>query len=318
MRSDAGVRISDRLRRDFAVVIPAYDEAPVIPDLVRELRRTFEAHGLEGEVILVDDGSSDGTAELARSEARGWPVFRVLSHRANAGKTEAMITAAQATDRDYLILIDADLQHSTEDIPRFLAKLDQGWDIVCGRKVGDYEKHAVSSVYNWLSRRMFRVPAADLNSMKAFRRAILDEIHLRHDWHRFFVVLAYARGWSVTEIDVLLHPRRAGRSKYTGGSRIIVGLLDLVSVWFLLAFSRKPLILFGVTGLGLIALGMTVGVVAFYLRFVHQLGFRPLLYLVILLETVGFLLFGFGLLAEMIAQMRSELDALRRRNRSEA
>jgi hypothetical protein len=127
------------------------------------------------------------------------------------------------------------------------------------------------------------------------------------------VVLAHARGYSVTEIDIDLHPRRAGSSKYTGSWRIVVGLLDLVSVWFLLLFSRKPLILFGFSGFALIAVGTVVGVVALYFRFVQGVGFRPLLYLVMLLETLGFLLLGFGLLAEMVAQVRDELDDLRSR-----
>jgi hypothetical protein len=149
--------------------------------------------------------------------------------------------------------------------------------------------------------------------MKAFRREILDDIHLRHDWHRFFVVLAHARGWSVSEIDITLHPRRAGTSKFRGPWRIVVGLLDLVSVGFLLAFSRKPLLLFGATGMGLLAAGVAVGVVAFWLRFVHGLGFRPLLYLVVLLMTVGAVLLGVGLLAEMVAQLRDEIERLRAR-----
>ena len=299
-------------RHDFAVVVPAYNEAAVIPDLVRELKAAFAAHELDGEVLLVDDGSSDGTAELAEREAAGWPNFRVLRHRVNRGKTEAMVTAAEATERSVLVLFDADLQHTPDEIPRFLEKIDEGWDIVTGRKIGAYDKRAVSSAYNRLSRWIFRVPVQDLNSMKAFRREVLTEIPLRHDWHRFFVVMAYARGYSVSEIDVTLHPRRAGESKYRGPFRVIVGLLDLVSVWFLLLFSRKPLILFGVSGLVLVGLGLTVALVAFYLRFVMGQGFRPLLYLVILLETVGFLLLGFGLVSEMIAQLRTELERVKR------
>jgi glycosyltransferase involved in cell wall biosynthesis len=309
----AAASLSDTTRRDFAVVIPAYNEAEVVPELIRELRAAFDRYELEGEVLLVDDGSTDATAETAQREGQGWANLRVLTHGTNLGKTEAMLTAARATECRYLVLFDADLQHLPDEIPRFLAELQSGWDMVTGRKVGPYDKRGVSSVYNRLSRRIFRVPVSDLNSMKAFRRDILEEVPLRHDWHRFFVVLAHARGYRVTEIDIDLHPRRAGSSKYTGSWRIVVGLLDLVSVWFLLLFSRKPLILFGFSGLALIALGTAVGVVALYFRFVQGVGFRPLLYLVMLLETLGFLLLGFGLLAEMVAQVRDELDDLRSR-----
>jgi glycosyltransferase involved in cell wall biosynthesis len=286
----------------------------VIPDLVRELRETFRRHDLEGEVILVDDGSVDGTGELARREAGGWKAFRVMEHRRNRGKTEAMLTAARATDRSVLVVFDADLQHSTEEIPRMLALIAEGWDIVCGRKVGPYSKRVVSSIYNRLSRRIFRVPVSDLNSMKAFRAEILEGLHLRHDWHRFFVVLAHARGYSVTELDVTLHARRAGTSKYSGRWRVVGGLFDLLSVWFLLIFSRKPLLLFGTLGAALVLLGFVVGLVAIYLRVFHELGFRPLLTLVVLLETVGFTLFGFGLVAEMVALVREEVETLRRRD----
>ena len=301
------------LRRDFALVIPALNEVPVVPELIAELRAVFELFDLDGEVILVDDGSSDGTADLARREAAGWGNLRVLSHATNLGKSEAMITAAHATDREYLILFDADLQHMPAEIPRFLEKLAEGWDMVTGRKIGVYDKKVVSGIYNALSRRIFKVPVSDLNSMKAFRRSILTGLHLRHDWHRFFVVLAHAQGHSVTEIDIDLHPRRAGTSKYRGPLRIAVGVMDMISVWFLLLFSRKPLLLFGSAGGAMIASGLVVGGVAIYFRFVLEQGFRPLLYLVMLLEIVGFLLVGVGLLAEMVAGVRDELDSLRRR-----
>lgn len=312
-------------RRDFTVIVPAFNEAAVVPDLVRELRAAFERHQLEGDVILVDDGSTDGTADVAQNAAAGWSRFRVLRHASNRGKTEAMLTAADASTRGALVLFDADLQHSPDDIPRFLDKLDEGWDIVTGRKVGAYDKRAVSTLYNRLSRTIFDVPVSDLNSMKAFRARVLDGLLLRHDWHRFFVVLAHARGASVAEIDVALHPRRAGESKFRGPFRILVGLVDLVSVWFLLLFSRKPLLLFGGSGLALAALGVLVAVVTIYLRFVHPMlgfdpyippmGYRPLLYLVMLLETLGFLLLGFGLVSEQVAEVRDEIEAIRKQGR---
>ena len=302
------------LKRRFALIVPAYNEVECIPDLVRELRGTWERHGLEGEVILVDDGSTDGTG--AAAEAQGWDRLRVVRHRRNFGKTEAVVTGADATDAEWLVLFDADLQHDTDEIPRYLNKLAEGWDIVTGRKVGKYEKAAVSSTYNRLSRFLFKVPVSDLNSMKGFRREILDEVTLRHDWHRFFVVLAYDRGFTVSEIDITLYPRRHGVAKYSGRKRIVGGLLDLVSVAFYLFFSRKPMTFFGLSGLVMAGAGVMVGLVTIVLRVLHQMppfGFRPLLYLVVLLETLGFLLFGFGLVAEMIAAQRAELDRLRRR-----
>lgn len=306
------------LRRNFAVVIPAYNEIENIPALYRAIGETFQRHQLEGEVILVDDGSTDGTYEAALESSRCLERAKVLRHRKNQGKTEAMVTGAAATRCEYIILFDADLQHSPEEFPRFLAKLAEGWDIVAGRKTGSYEKQAVSSVYNRLSRRLFDVPASDLNSMKAFRRSVLEEIPLRHDWHRFFIVLAYSRGYTVTELDIELFPRHAGTSKYSGRGRILIGVGDLIVVWFYLKFSEKPMQFFGGSGLILITLGIVVGLIAIVLRvggWMPPFGYRPLLTLVLLLETVGFMLFGFGFVGEMVAILRGEVSQLRRTGR---
>ncbi|MDE2763011.1 MAG: glycosyltransferase family 2 protein [Gemmatimonadota bacterium] len=301
---------------DFALVVPAYNEAPNIPHLIPELRAAFDEYGLTGEVILVDDGSTDGTAALAESEGAGWDRLRVLRHRFNQGKTEALITGAEATARRYLVLFDADLQHLPREIPRFLDKLEEGWDIVTGRKIGQYDKRGVSSIYNALSRRIFDVPVSDLNSMKAFRAEVLKSVRLRHDWHRFFVVIAHRKGFSAAEIDIELHPRRAGEAKYSGKGRIVGGVLDLVAVWFQLRFSRKPMVAFGLPGVFLMAAGVVTGLAALFMRFALGQGFRPLLYLVVLLVTVGVLCFAAGLLGEMIASVHDELDAMRRERRA--
>ena len=308
--------LPEALRADFAVLIPAYNEAESVPALFASIRETFARHGLNGEVVLVDDGSTDGTYETALREGAGLERLKVLRHRRNQGKTEAMLTGAAAAESQYLILFDADLQHSPEEFPRFLAGLGSGSDIVTGRKVGTYEKQTVSSAYNWLSQRLFDVPVRDLNSMKAFRREILAELSMRHDWHRFFVVLAHHRGYSVSEVPIELFPRRAGISKYSGRRRVLVGLGDLVVVWFYLKFSEKPMQLFGGGGLALILVGLLIGVGAIAIRvagWMPPFGYRPLLTLVLLLETVGFMLFGFGLLAELVATLRVEVDTLRRR-----
>ena len=298
----------------FAVLVPAFDEATNMPDLFAELAQTFRSHGIDGEVIVVDDGSGDGTLEAAREAATAAGLERVqlLRHRINRGKTSAIVTGARATDAEVLVLFDADLQHSTDEIPRFLEKLDSGLDVVTGRKVGKYDKQIVSGIYNGLAGRLFDVPVRDMNSMKAFRREVLDDLQLREDWHRYLVVLAHWKGWKIGEIDIELLPRRHGESKYGGHGRIVVGMLDLVAVWFQLAFSRKPLMFFGVTGLGLLGLGGVTGLVAVWFRVVLGAGFRPLLNLVILLVLLGGLLFVAGLIGELVAGLRAEVDELRR------
>jgi glycosyltransferase involved in cell wall biosynthesis len=295
---------------DFAVIVPAFDEEQNVRPLAEALRATFERHGLAGEVVFVDDGSRDATRALA--EAVPWERWTVVSHGRNRGKTEALLTGAAATDRSILVLFDADLQHSPEEIPRFLAKLGEGYDMVTGRKVGTYEKQRVSAMYNGLSRRLFGIPVHDLNSMKAFRREVLSEVPLRHDWHRFFAVLAHGRGFRLGEIEIPLYARERGVSKYRGSARIISGFLDLLAVKIQLSFMERPLILFGSVSGVLILLGVGIGLFALYQRFVLEHGYRPLGYLSGLLVVLGVLAFALGFLAEGIGQVRDRVEHLER------
>ncbi|HET9581638.1 MAG TPA: glycosyltransferase family 2 protein [Gemmatimonadota bacterium] len=301
-------------REDFSLVVPAYNEAENMAPLFEALAETWRRNGLAGEVILVDDGSADGTAEAAGRAAQGFPSpVRIERHPVNLGKTEAMVTAALATRRRWLVLFDADLQHSADEIPRFLDKLSEGYDVVTGWKQGRYEKRLVSGIYNRLSRWLFRVPVHDLNSMKAFRRDVIDQIPLRHDWHRFFVVLAHDRGYRVGEIPITLYPRRFGASKYSGAGRIVAGTLDLASVKVITTLLQKPLVFFGTLGALLGGSGLVVGLIALYYRFWLGQGYRPLLYLVILLVVLGTLFFALGVLAEGIVQVRDRVEHLERR-----
>lgn len=298
-------------RPQVTVLVPAFNEAENIPVLIPELCAMFDRHGLAGEIVLVDDGSTDGTWEIAEKFARSEKRLILQRHRANFGKTEAMLTGNAVAAAEVVVLYDADMQHSPEEIPRFLAKLHEGgYDIVCGRKIGQYGKRIVSSIYNYLSRLLFKVPVRDLNSMKAYRREVLQGIQLRHDWHRFFVVLAFNRGYRVGEIEVELLPRRYGESKYTGAWRVVVGLLDLLSVKFLITFGRKPMTLFGSGGLLLLGLGFITGCAALYYRYVLLQGYRPLLYLVILFTLGGVLLFTLGFLTELLGQLLQRLESI--------
>jgi glycosyltransferase involved in cell wall biosynthesis len=303
-------------RTDFAVLIPAYNERDNIAPLFAALADVFAAAHLVGEIILIDDGSSDGTYEAAQLAAVSFGGrARVLRHGRNVGKTEAIVTAARDTERQYVVLLDADLQYAPAEIPRFLDALDEGWDVVTARKVGVYEKQLVSGVYNRLSARLFDVPVSDLNSMKACRRDLFDEIPLRHDWHRFFVVLAHTRGYRVTEIDVALHPRHAGESKYQSRRRILTGVGDLLVVWFGLRVSAKPMHFFGGLGLWAFGGGTVLGIITAVLRATDvpppPIGYRPILGLIAMLLLSGVILFAVGIVAELVAILNSEVEALR-------
>jgi hypothetical protein len=169
----------------------------------------------------------------------------------------------------------------------------------------------VSGVYNTLCRWLFGVRVSDLNSVKAYRREVMLGVPLRPDWHRYMVVIAAADGFRLDSLPVPLYPRRAGVSKFNW-RRIPVGIFDLLSVWFQLRFGRKPMLFFGIGGATLFIIGLLSGVVALVLRFGFGIGFRPLLNLVETMVISGIVLFGFGLLGEMIAGVQEETRALAR------
>jgi hypothetical protein len=237
----------------------------------------------------------------------------VVTHRRQRGIADALRSASEAAVGDIMVFYPADLQYLPADIPALVQPiLDGHADIVTGTKQGKYEKAFVSGIYNALCRRLFGVQVQDLNSVKAWRREIMRSMPMRPDWHRYMVVVAAAEGWQLTSRPVPLYPRRAGISKFNW-KRIPVGALDLLSVWFQLRFSRKPMLFFGVLGAALFAVGLLAGIVALVLRFGYGIGFRPLLNLVEMMVISGISLFGFGFVAEMLAGFREEMRELVRR-----
>ena len=297
---------------DVSVLVPAKDEAENLPEFVRQCAEALKDAPFRAEVVVVDDGSSDQTAEVLADLAARNSFVRVERHRTRQGITEALRTAGLAARGNIFVFYPADLQFQPSEIPSLVEPILKGEaDLVTGAKQGNYEKAFVSGVYNRLCRNLFGVNVTDLNSVKAYRREIMDFVPMRPDWHRYFAVIASSEGFRLAERPVTLHPRRSGASKF-GKSRIPVGVMDLLSVWFLLKYGRKPMLFFGGIGTVLFALGFLMGLVALYVRFVMGVGFRPLLTLIEMLVVSGIALFGFGFLGELLAGQREEIRELHR------
>jgi glycosyltransferase involved in cell wall biosynthesis len=295
-----------------SVLVPAKDEAENLPELVRQAREAFLPLPYACELIVVNDGSVDDTAKVLTDLAARHSFVRVVTHRAQRGIADALRSGADAARGAIFVFYPADLQYLPADIPALVQPIIAGEaDVVTGVKQGQYDKRFVSWVYNGLCRWLFGVRVTDLNSVKAYRREVMDAVPARPDWHRFMVVIAATQGFRLTERPVPLHPRRAGRSKF-GLGRIPVGVMDLLSVWFQLRFGRKPMLFFGVSGALLFLLGFLVGVFALIQRYVYGVGFRPLLDLIMVLVISGVSLFGFGFVGEMVAGLREETRALTR------
>ena len=297
---------------DVSVLVPAKDEAANLPEFVRLCAEALGPAGFTFEVVIVNDGSRDESARVLRDLERAYPFLRVVTHRRQRGIADALRSAGDVARGDVFVFYPADLQYLPEDIPRLVEPILAGRaDIVTGTKQGKYEKAFVSGVYNTLCRWLFGVRVTDLNSVKAYRREVMQGVPLRPDWHRYMVVIAAADGFRLDSLPVPLYPRRAGQSKFTW-RRIPVGIFDLLSVWFQLRFGRKPMLFFGIGGATLFIIGLLAGIAALVLRFGYGIGFRPLLNLVEIMVISGIVLFGFGLLGEMVAGLQEERRAVAR------
>jgi len=298
---------------DVSVLVPAKDEAENLPLFMEQAARAFaSAPEVRFEVVVIDDGSQDATWTVLEGLRDQYPFLRSTRHRARRGIADALRTGYLHSRGRVLVFYPADLQFKPEDIPRLVAPILAGEaDMVTGFKQGKYEKAFVSRVYNGLSRALFNVPVKDLNSVKAYRREIMDVLPMRPDWHRYMIVLAAAQGFTVTEVPVPLYPRHAGQSKF-GLSRIPVGVLDMLSVWFELRFGQKPLLLFGMMGAALLGLGIIAAAAALIVLFAAKVGYRPVWMLIQTCLIIGSIFFAIGINGEQLAGVRAELREVRR------
>lgn len=296
--------------RMLSIIVPAYNEKGNIPIFMERLDTIKDKLGLELEVLVVDDGSTDGTYDEVASLLERYPYLKLLRHPKNRGLTAALDTGFSNAKGDILAFYPADLQYDPTEIPKLISKLREGYDIVAGWRQGKYEKAFVSFLYNSLCRLMFGLKVHDLNSVKVFRREVYERFVMREDWHRYLIPLAASEGYLVGEERVTLYPRKFGKSKFKGPWRAVTGFLDLLSVKFIVSFMKKPMLLFGTAGIFSIGLSIIIGIVELYYRFVLNRGYRPVAYLVILLFLSGLLLFALGFLTEILATILFKVESL--------
>lgn len=293
---------------DVSVLVPAKDEAENLPLFMEQAAAAFAGSPHSYEVVVIDDGSIDRTWPVLQDLARQYSFLRLARHRSRRGIADALRTGYLAARANVLVFYPADLQFKPEDIPRLVAPILAGEaDMVTGFKEGKYDKAFVSGIYNGLSRMLFHIPVKDLNSVKAYRREIMESLPVRPDWHRYMIVIAAAQGFTVTEIPVPLYPRHAGRSKF-GLSRIPVGVLDMLAVWFELRFGQKPLLLFGMIGAALFLISAIAGV---WLLLTQQ-GVRAAWVAIQTGLILGSIFFTTGLVGEQVAGQRAQMRELRR------
>lgn len=305
-----------------SVVIPARDEESNIAELGARLRAAAAAlPAYRFEYVFVNDGSVDGTAAALRALAAGRADVRVLTTGMERGLTNALRLGFAAATGDWIAFLPADLQSDpVVDLPLLLAPLAGGADLVLGvRRSRRGYKKIVSRIYHALSRRCFGVAFRDMNWIKAFRRELLDEFRLRYDWHRYLPVFAHQAGRTVVEVEVDEQARAHGRSKF-GLVSSFKGLQDLLTLQFDLFFLRRPMRLFGTVGMLLLLLAalQAAGMLAYLLAtgFTIRLG-AGIYALLILLVLAGGQSFGFGLMAEYLAQLHEKIAALGARDHRE-
>jgi len=304
----------------LSIVVPLFNEERSLEALYREISAALAPDGREYEVIFVDDGSTDGSlAVLSQLHSETENVV-VIHLRRNFGKAAALQAGFLEARGDVVVTIDADLQDDPAEIPKLLAKLDEGFDLVSGwktRRNDPWTRRLLSRLFNWTTGVVSGVRLHDVNcGLKAYRAEVLHGLRLYGELHRFIPVLASYRGFRIAEIPVNHRPRQHGRSRY-GLNRYLRGLFDLLSVTFMGRYRHRPLHLFG--GIGLV-LGLAGFICLAYLTAIKiggaGIGHRPLLTLGVLLIVVGIQLMSLGLLSELITSQHEE--RMQERERSDS
>ncbi len=301
----------------ISVVIPLYNEDESLRTLHAEIADVTRIAGLDLEIWFVDDGSTDSSWKVVRDLAAGNARVHGIRFRRNFGKAAALSAGFHASQGDLILTLDADLQDDPKEIPRFLEKLEQGFDVVSGwKRVRHDPWHKVwpSRLFNGLVSWVTGVPLHDHNcGMKCYRAEVFNEVRLYGELHRFIPVLAAARGYRIGEIEINHRPRRYGLGKYMGPGRFMKGLLDLLTVKFLTGFGKRPQHLLGSIGMVSFLFG-TLGLAWLALTWVVRLGYpdwaeplhaRPLLIYSAVALLLGAQMMSIGLLAELITEYQS-------------
>jgi glycosyltransferase involved in cell wall biosynthesis len=294
----------------ISVVVPVYNEERSVALLYDELRSALDQLGTAWEAIFVDDGSTDGTfAALTRLHNTADNV-RVVRLRRNFGKAAALRAGFDQAHGETVVTIDGDLQDDPAEIPRLLAKLDEGFDLVSGwktRRRDRFSRRVLSKIFNRVTGAFSGVHLHDMNcGLKAYRAEVVHGLRLYGELHRFIPVLAHYRGFRIAELPVNHRPREHGRSRY-GVERYLRGFLDLLTVSFIGRYRHRPLHLFGGLGLILGAFGTAILVYLTVLKALgNAIGHRPLLMLGVLLVVIGMQFFSLGLISEMITSHHEE------------
>jgi glycosyltransferase involved in cell wall biosynthesis len=292
-------------RIDITVLVPVLDEADSVAPLADQVRAVLDERAMQWEILFVDDGSRDDTAERVRELHRIDERVKLLRLRRNFGKAAALSAGFDHARGTLVLTIDGDLQDDPQEIPRMLDKLEvEGLDLVSGwkqRRQDPWTKRVSSRLFNWFTRQLARVDLHDFNcGFKLYRREVLEQVAVYGELHRFIPVLASRRGFVIGELPVRHHPRRHGRSKY-GWDRAYKGILDLITVLFITRYNRRPLHLFGVLGLLSAGSGFVIcGWLAWQWIGGANLSDRPLLLLGVLLMVLGIQILTSGLIGEMI------------------